>query len=82
MKKFLYGVFFGIIGALASFAAWYVVTKRKYDIEILASDQALHGIMASSEDYMSRVIEARERITKDQTEQVKAEFMARFGVKS
>ena len=83
MKKFFTGLWIGIVTALGVVATFLVIRSRRNSIDFMADD-AVMGIYirGSAQEYEDALVEARKRITESQAAQVKAEFMARFGVKS
>ena len=83
MKKFFTGLWIGTVTALAVVATFLVIRSRRNSIDFMADDAVMDiYIRGSAQEYEDALVEARKRITESQAEQVKAEFMARFGVKS
>ena len=83
MKKFFTGLWIGVVTALAVVATFFIIKSRKNSIDFMADDAVMDiYIRGSAQEYEDALVEARKRITESQAAQVKAEFMARFGVKS
>ena len=83
MKKFFTGLWIGIVTALGVVATFFIVKSRKNIINFMADEAVLDiYISGSAQEYEDALVEARKRITESQATKVKAEFMARFGVKS